>query len=125
MRDFRKLSIWEKAIDLVLTIYRITSTFPETEKFGLVSQLRRASVSIPSNIAEGCSRVSQIEFKRFLEMALGSLFEVDSHLIISIKLDYIKEEQIQKTLSEIEGLQKQISKFISILKLENQNKANS
>ena len=74
MRNFRKLDIWKKGIEMVKDIYQITGVFPDSERFGLISQMQRASVSLPSNIAEGCSRNSEVEFKRFLEIAIGSLF---------------------------------------------------
>ena len=76
MRNFRNLEIWTRGIELVKEIYKLTSKFPSNEKFGLISQMQRASVSIPSNIAEGCSRNSDVEFKRFLEIAIGSSFEL-------------------------------------------------
>ncbi len=77
MRDFKKFYIWKHGIELVKQVYQLTSELPAEEKYGLKSQITRAAVSIPSNIAEGCSRNSEIEFKRFLEVALGSLFELE------------------------------------------------
>lgn len=82
MRNFRKFEIWKQGIELVKLIYEVVKLLPKEENFGLKSQLSRAVVSVPSNIAEGCSRNSEIEFKRFLEIALGSLFEVETQLII-------------------------------------------
>lgn len=86
MRDFTKYEVWQLAIDLALKVYQTTKTFPEEEKFGLTSQLRRTAISISSNIAEGASRSSDKEFKRFVEVAMGSLFEIKSQLIVSKKL---------------------------------------
>lgn len=83
MRNFRTLDIWKNGIEIVKQIYALCDKLPSEEKFGLKSQITRASVSIPSNIAEGCSRNSDIEFKRFLEIAMGSLFETETQLIIS------------------------------------------
>ena len=123
MRDFRKLTIWNLSIDLVVIIYKITSSFPDSEKFGLQSQMRRASVSIPSNIAEGCSRAGQMDFKRFLEISLGSLFELESQLIISEKLNYIEIGYLEEILQIVNGLQKQINNLISKIKIENSNKS--
>jgi len=71
MRDFRKLEIWENGIELVKQVYQLSSILPSEEKFGLRSQITRAAVSVPSNIAEGCSRNSEVEFKRFLEISIG------------------------------------------------------
>jgi len=82
MRDFRKLEIWKDSIQLVEEVYSITRKFPDTEKFGLTSQMNRSAISIPYNIAEGCSRSSIIEFSRFLEIALGSSFELETQLEI-------------------------------------------
>lgn len=83
MRDFKKLEIWKNGITIVKHVYSLVQKLPSEEKFGLKSQLSRAAVSVPSNIAEGCSRNSEVEFKRFLEISLGSLFEVETQLIIS------------------------------------------
>ncbi|MFD2724853.1 four helix bundle protein [Hyunsoonleella rubra] len=83
MRDFRKLDIWKNGIELVKQVYQLSDKLPSDEKFGLRSQLTRASVSVPSNIAEGRSRNSEVEFKRFLEIAMGSLFEIETQLIIA------------------------------------------
>jgi four helix bundle protein len=115
MRDFRKLEIWQKGIELVEEIYLMTRDFPDTEKFGLISQMQRAAVSIPSNIAEGCSRHSEIEYKRFLEIAIGSSFELETQIIISNMLGYIHTEQSNKTIQELNTLQKQINSLITII----------
>ena len=77
MRDFKKLEIWKNGIELVKQVYQMSNKFPSEEKFGLGSQITRAAVSVPSNIAEGCSRNSEVEFKRFLEIDIGSVFEVE------------------------------------------------
>ena len=95
MRDFRKLKIWEQGIEIVKEVYKLSQKLPSEEKFGLKSQITRAAVSIPSNIAEGSSRNSEIEFKRFLEIAIGSLFEVETQLIIIQELDLIKKEEFK------------------------------
>ncbi len=112
MRNFRELTIWKSGIELVKKIYLLTESLPNTEKFGLISQMQRASVSIPSNIAEGSSRNSEIEFKRFLEIAIGSSFELETQLIICEKLGFLKEEDMQETLESISQLQKQINTLI-------------
>ncbi len=123
MRDFRKLEIWQKGIELVKEVYLLTSDFPDTEKFGLISQMQRAAVSIPSNIAEGCSRNSEIEYKRFLEIAIGSSFELETQMIISTMLGYKKPEQTDKTIQELNTLQKQINSLITIIAKSQQPKA--
>lgn len=106
MRNFRKLKIWEQGIEIVKAIYLLYENLPSKEKFGLRSQITRAAVSIPSNIAEGCSRNSEIEFKRFLEIAMGSLFEVETHLIIINQLNLIKSEDLKSIfeLVAVEGM---------------------
>ena len=81
MSDYRKLVVWEKAHKLVLEVYRVTMTFPKEELFGLTSQIRRASASIPANIAEGSGRGSDAEMARFLHIALGSASELEYHLL--------------------------------------------
>lgn len=93
MSNFKELMVWQKAIDLVTEIYKITRAFPKEEVFGLVSQMQRAAVSIPSNIAEGHERNSDKEFAQFLCIARGSLAELETQIIIAEKLSYITNEQ--------------------------------
>lgn len=119
MRDFKKLDIWHNAIEIVKRIYKLTECLPPEEKFGLRSQITRAAVSIPSNIAEGCSRNSEIEFKRFLEIALGSLFEVQTQLIISVELGFIKEKNTKELLGFIEMEAKMINALTKRIKEAN------
>jgi four helix bundle protein len=90
VRSYRDLVAWQKSLDLVLEVYRCTQTFPKTEMYGLVSQLRRAAVSVPSNIAEGHARLSTGEFKQFLGHALGSLMEVETQILIAQGLGYVE-----------------------------------
>lgn len=87
-RKYQKLVVWQRAMQLVTEIYQLTDTFPDSEKFGLRSQLRRAAVSIPSNIAEGSGRSSDKDFVRFLSIATGSLQELETQLLIAEKLRY-------------------------------------
>ena len=86
MRNFREMKIWNQGIDLAVLAYEITKQFPKEELYGLKSQITRAVVSIPSNIAEGCSRSSEKDFCRFLEISLGSAFEVETDLVIAEKV---------------------------------------
>lgn len=102
MKSHKDLDVWKKSIDLVTEIYSLTTLLPENEKFGLINQMRRCSVSIPSNIAEGAGRQYEKEFRRFLYMALGSLSELETQLIISKNLNFIsKPEDIFKEMNEI------------------------
>ncbi|MGB6268323.1 MAG: four helix bundle protein [Olleya sp.] len=97
-------------------MYTRTSKFPESEKFGLTNQLRRASVSIPSNIAEGSSRKSNKDFARFLQITLGSAYEIETQLLIASDLNFIDEEELNSLLKNLESIIKMTSKFKSTLK---------
>lgn len=116
MRDFRKMMIWERSVKYVTTSYTFTKQFPDDERFGLISQMRRAAVSIASNIAEGSARNSDTEFKRFLEIALGSAFELETQLIVSAEMKYLNTEKFNECLSELQEIQKMINSFINKLK---------
>lgn len=116
MRNFRTLTIWKQGISIVKEVYRISELLPAEEKFGLRSQICRAAVSIPSNIAEGCSRNSQVDFKRFLEIALGSSYELETQLIITQELALISKEKVQPMIEQINKEQKMINYLIGKLK---------
>jgi four helix bundle protein len=96
MFNFEKLDVWHKAIAFADLVYSVTRTFPSDERFGLTNQMRRASVSISSNIAEGSSRVSKNDFARFIEIATGSVFEVVSQSMISKRQSFLSEEDYQR-----------------------------
>ncbi|NRR92660.1 four helix bundle protein [Winogradskyella undariae] len=115
MHRFKDLEIWKKSRVFCSSIYGITSKFPESEKFGLTNQLRRASVSIPSNIAEGSSRNSNKDFSRFLQITLGSAYEVETQLLIASDLNFISKEELDKLLLELNSIIKMTSKFKSTL----------
>jgi len=110
------MDIWKKAIAFSKSIYELSGTFPEKEKYGLISQIQRASVSIPSNIAEGSSRSSQADFSRYLEIALGSAFEVETQITIAKEVGYITNDQFLKCLEELTILQKQINQLITVIR---------
>ena len=116
MRDFTKYEVWNEGIALAVKAYELTSVFPDEEKFGLVSQIRRSSVSISSNFAEGCSRTSEKDFKRFIEIALGSSFEVKTQLIIAERLKYLKKELLDKFLADLEKNARQLNALRNKLK---------
>jgi len=99
-RPHERLDVWRDAMSLVESIYRITRRFPEEERFGLTSQLRRAAVSVPSNIAEGAARRSTLEYLRFLSMARGSLSELDTQLQIAQRLNYCVQEDETRHLTD-------------------------
>jgi four helix bundle protein len=92
MRDFRKLQVWEKAHQMTLAVYKVTARFPRAEVYGLVSQMRRAAVSIPANIAEGCGREGGAELGRYLKIAMGSASELEYELLLAHELGFIGPE---------------------------------
>lgn len=113
MRNFRELEIWKDSIKLVKMIYELTSQLPDSEKYGLVSQMNRCSVSIPSNIAEGCSKDSQKDFIRFLQISLGSAFELETQLEICVEIGYFKINDVLKLFDEIVIIQKRTKSLIN------------
>lgn len=107
MQNYKELKVWEKSHSLTLKIYEITKAFPREELFGLVSQMRRASSSIPANIAEGCGKLTQLDLAKYLNIALGSANEIDYFLILSRDLDYInlnQFEESEKLINEIKAM---------------------
>lgn len=106
MHNLKELKIWNKAMELVVDVYKSTSSFPSEEKFGLTSQIRRCSVSIPSNIAEGAGRNSKNEFRHFLSIANGSSYELQTQLLISNQLNLIETSITENLIKKIEELQK-------------------
>ncbi|KUJ59659.1 four helix bundle protein [Flavobacteriaceae bacterium CRH] len=115
MHQFKELLIWKKSRLFCSRIYSVTSTFPSEEKFGITNQLRRASVSIPSNIAEGSSRNSNKDFARFLEIAIGSAYEVETQLLISSDLGFMNEESTTELINMLEEITKMTSRFRATL----------
>src|SRR5881296_3917583 len=104
MRPHEKLQTWIESVDLVLNIYRATEVFPREEKYGLTSQIRRAAVSIPANIAEGAGRHSSKEFAHFLSNAQGSASELETELIISNRLGYLDETSFSQLIVQLERI---------------------
>lgn len=115
MHQFKELLIWKKSRLFCSKIYNATANFPSEEKFGITNQLRRASVSIPSNIAEGSSRNSNKDFARFLEIAIGSAYEVETQLLISSDLGFINEEITTELINMLEEITKMTSRFRATL----------
>ena len=120
MKDFRSLQIWQRGHQLVLKIYQITNSFPKEELYGLTSQLRRASVSIPTNIAEGCGRDGDAELRRFLQIAMGSASETEYLLTLSYELQFIDNLRFEGLEKEIVELKRMLTGFILKLKADNQ-----
>ena len=113
--NFRQLRIWIDSVELTAEIYQLTRNFSSEHKYGIASQLYRAAVSIPSNIAEGSSRKSDKEFSHFLSISLGSAFELETQLTIVEKCKMFPELDSQVLLSKVQSLQKQISAFANTL----------
>ena len=113
--NFKRLQIWQEAIALVTLNYKFTSTLPDYEKFGLVSQLNRCTVSIPSNISEGTSKRTNKHFVTFLEHSLGSAFEWETQIIICNNLNFMSNEMFIDLENRIQKLQQKISNFIDSL----------
>ena len=107
-KPHERLEAWKSAMELVELIYRVTASFPTHEQFGLVSQMRRAAISVPSNLAEGAARDGNREFSRFLSIARGSLSELDTQFQIAIRLGYVKPNQ-----NQVEPLLERTSKLVS------------
>ena len=112
VQSFKDLIAWQKAMDLVVEIYRATASFPADERFGLTVQLRRAAVSVPSNIAEGQGRGPSQDFVRFLAIARGSVQEVDTQLTIALRLGYLQPEQHEPLVAMIAEVAKIINGLI-------------
>lgn len=111
MKTFRELLIWQKAMALVTKCYQITKLFPKDEQFALISQIRRCSVSIPSNIAEGFGRNSNKDYHRFLNIAMGSLFEFQTQIEIAYNLEYISEEDFKTIYEDSREVERMLSSF--------------
>lgn len=117
VKDFTDLVIWQKGIGIAKRIYSITESFPKSEQFGLTNQLRRASISIPSNIAEGHIRDSDREFARFLNISLGSLAELETQLTIANQLGYLIKKDTENLIQLIRTEMKQIRALKKSLKV--------
>lgn len=119
LRTHKDLDVWKRSIELVTEIYNITKSFPKDELYGLVNQIRRAAVSIPSNIAEGAARKNNKEFIQFLYIALGSISELETQIIISQKLSYMNQTESSNLLNEIIQIRSLLIGLIKFLKKKN------
>lgn len=118
MRDFRKLKVWEKAHESTLTIYTHTANFPREELYGLTSQIRRACISIPANIAEGCGRSGEPELGRFLHIGLGSASELEYHLLLAADLGFLTRADHKKLATKIIEIKRMLASLIQKLKAD-------
>ena len=108
-KNYKELNVWQKAMDIAVSIYRLTLTFPKDELFGLVSQIRRAAVSIASNIAEGEGRKSSNEFHHFLGIALGSISELETQIELSVRIGFTEKSEIQSLVNDLTTLGKMLT----------------
>jgi four helix bundle protein len=115
LKDFKKQKVWEKSHGLTLAIYRATNNFPKDETYGLTSQIRRASASIPANIAEGCGRHGDAEFGRFLSIAMGSACELEYHLLLGRDLGYLNNADFENLSMELAEVKRMLTGFIKKL----------
>lgn len=115
MRSYRELKVWHSAMGLVLQIYRLTAAFPPAEAYGLRSQMRRAAVSVPSDIAEGWGSGARRRYVQLLKVARGSLMELETQCIIAHRLDYISPEALEDVLGATHGITRMLNRLIHVL----------
>lgn len=118
MRNFRELKVWEKAHHLTLGVYNASQSFPRDEIYGLTSQIRRSSVSVPANIAEGCGRNGDAELARFLQIAMGSASELDYHLMLARDLNLLNSSDYARLASEVGEVKRMLTSFVQKLKAD-------
>lgn len=118
MRNFKELKVWQKSHALTLAVYKATTAFPKEEMYGLTSQIRRSSASIPANIAEGCGRSGEIEFARFLRIASGSASELEYHLLLSRDIGLLKAVDYDDIVEDVIEVKKMLTTFIKKLRAE-------
>ena len=116
MQDFRNLKVWHKAHALTLDVYRETRKFPSDERYGLTSQLRRSCSSTPANLAEGCGRSGDIDFARFVNIAMGSACETDYHLLLARDLNYLSEDAYNSLTEQVSEVKRMLSSFEQTLR---------
>lgn len=114
-KNYRELIVWQDAIKLAKAVYKLTEKFPKHEVYALADQIRRAVVSVPSNIAEGQARKAPGDFRRFLHIALGSLAEVDTQIILALEFGYINQDSVDLLDEQIQGLRKKLYALINSL----------
>ena len=115
INNYRELVVWKRSMELVVEAYKLTKYLPKEETYALSDQIRRAAVSVPSNIAEGNGRASTKDYARFLSMARGSKYELETQLLICVKLSYLTEEQISKAMSLSEEIGRMLNALIAKL----------
>src|SRR4026208_1702231 len=112
MKDFRQLKVWEKAHQLALAIYKATKEFPKEELYGLTSQIRRSSMSIPTNIAEGCGKFTDADFARYLQIAMGSASETEYQLLLSHDLEFLTKAQYDQLNTDVTEIKRMLASLL-------------
>jgi four helix bundle protein len=118
MRDFKELKVWQKSHQLTLSVYKTTTAFPRAEIYGLTSQIRRSCNSIAANIAEGCGRNGEVEFARFLHIAMGSASELEYHLLLARDLELLSAGDYEESSREVSEVKRMLTAFIKKLKAD-------
>lgn len=118
MKDFRGLKVWQKAHQLTLDIYKATVNFPAAEQFGLTSQMRRSAASIPANIAEGCGRDSDLDFARFLQIALGSSSELEYHIVLARDLGLLRPSDERRLSDQVIEVKRMLASLVRKLRAD-------
>ena len=119
MKDYRNIQAWQRSHKAALLIYGVTYKFPSKEMYGLTSQLRRAAVSVPTNIAEGCGRTTETELARFMDISLGSLNEIEYLLFLSSDLGYIEKKTYQGISEEVVEIRKMLTAYVKAVRKSN------
>jgi len=125
LRDFKELKVWEKSHQLALEVYKATAQFPRQEAFGLTGQIRRACISIPSNIAEGSGRNGTVELARFFNIAMGSASEVEYQLMLARDLDYLSRPDYDRLATHLAEVKRMLASYIQKVKLTRDGKDNA
>ena len=118
MKDFRQLKVWEKSHQLALAVYKATKEFPKEELYGLTSQIRRSSMSIPTNIAEGCGGNTDKEFARFLQIAMGSASETEYQLILARDLNFLPNDSYEQLHNEVEEVKRMLASLLKTIRTD-------
>lgn len=115
IHNFKELKVWKKAMDVTVQAYILTASIPKDENYGLISQIQRAAVSVPSNLAEGCGRVSKKELQHFVSISMGSSYELETQMILAHRFGYISEQSLREFEMELTPVQKMLYGFYNSL----------
>lgn len=118
MKDFRQLQVWEKSHQLALAVYKAKKDFPKEELYGLTSQMRRASMSIPTNIAEGCGKYTDADFARFLQIAMGSASETEYQLLLSHDLGFLPKAKYEQLDTDVKEVKRMLASLLRTLRTD-------